>query len=88
MMRAFTQVDVNGADSAYPSIYADRSELIDAPTPWQKRGLQETASGYGARLTSGYKIRFCGRDYRIYVTCYGNSGSLWFTVKGQRIYVS
>jgi len=82
-VKEFTESDVIN-----DHIYADRSELIDSPTDWQKQGLQETASGYGNRLNSGLKIRFCGRDYRIYVTQFSNAGTAWFKVKGRRIVVS
>lgn len=69
-------LDTNGTD-----------ELIFAPLDWQKRGLSQTASGYGNKLVSRYKVRFEGRDYRLYVTCFSNTGSTWFTVRKQRIYV-
>lgn len=68
-------------------IVTDKSELVHCPTDWQKMGLMETASGYGARLNSGYKISFNGKLYRVYTTIYGNAGSSWFKVKGRKIYV-
>ena len=87
-MREFTQADVNTlSDGSYPRIYADRADLISAPLPWQTARIQETRTGYGARLNSGLKIWFEGRAYRLYVTIYGNSGSTWFTVRGKKIYV-
>ena len=43
---------------------------------------------YGGKLTHDYKINFKGRLYRLYVTCYSNIGSVWFTVKGRTIYVN
>ena len=64
------------------------SEIVDAQPAWMRRGLQQTASGYGARLNTGRKIHYNGKLYRLYATCYGNSASVWFTVQGQRIYVS
>lgn len=81
-MKEFTGDDVSNG-----RIFADRSELIFAPLEWQKRGLQETASGYGSRLNTGMKIRFDGRDYRLYATCFSNVSSVWFTVRGRKIYV-
>lgn len=63
-------------------------DLIYDPLPWQKRGLQQTTSGYGAKLTSSYKISFNGKRYRIYHTCYGNASSAWFVAKGRKIYVN
>ena len=61
--------------------------LIYSPLPWQKRGLQQTASGYGAKLTSCYKIKYNNRLYRVYHTCYSNSSSAWFVAKGQKRYL-
>jgi hypothetical protein len=86
----FTDADVeaHGAIPGAGSLYADRTELIHAPTAWQKQGLCQTASGYGAKLNSGYKISFNGKVYRIYVTCYGNAGSSWFKVRGRQIFVN
>ncbi len=82
-MREFTEADVQDG-----RISADAADLIDAQPQWMRRGLQETASGYGARLNSGRKIRYCGRAYRIYVTCFSNNGTCWFTARGKRIVVS
>ncbi len=88
MNTAFTALDVIGLeDNAFPRIYADRRELIQAPTEWQKMGLQETRTGYGRKLNSGLKIEYCGKLYRIYITIFSNNGSAWFTVKGKTIYV-
>jgi hypothetical protein len=91
-MRNFTESDVkrwttsNGKPMA--KIYFDTTkDLVECMLPWQKKGLQETSTGYGGKLTSSYKIQYCGKLYRLYVTCYSNCASHWFTVKGQTIYV-
>ena len=86
--KEFSEKDVEGLGSDYPRIYLDRSDLIDAPMRWHRQGLQQTASGYGGKLTTSHKIRYCGRAYRLYATCCGNASSVWFTAKGKRIYVS
>lgn len=88
-MKNFTETDVqpHGAIAGAGTIYADRSELVSAPTEWQKLGLQQTASGYGRKLNSGLKISFCGKLRRIYVTCFSNAGSAWFKVKGRQIFI-
>lgn len=82
-MKEFTDADVHNESLSinYPE------DLVLCELDWQKRGLQQTASGYGAKLTGRYKISFNGRLYRIYHTCYGNSSSPWFKVKGRTIYV-
>ena len=79
----FTDRDLDDRDT----IVTTRDKLIYAPLDWQKRGLQQTASGYGGKLNSGYNIIFNGRVYRIYITVYGNSGTAWFKAGSRRIVV-
>lgn len=63
-------------------------ELIERLLPWQKLGLQETASGYGRKLTSTRCVKLPdGRVRRVYVTCYSNVGSAWIILDGQRRYL-
>jgi hypothetical protein len=92
-MKNFTEDDVQtvkpyGDDRSYLKISADRDDLIDAPMWFHKKGLSETSTGYGKRLNSGYKISFNGKLYRVYVTIFSNSGTMWFTCKGRKIIVS
>ena len=82
--RQFTQADV----TLTGYIYADKSELVYDPPAWMRLGLQETASGYGKKLNSGYMILFCGKRYRVYVTIFSNAGTCWFTANGKRIVVA
>ncbi len=91
-MKTFTDSDVQdhgviaGAGSIYTKEY--RKDLILDQLDWQKRGLQQSATGYGAKLTTGYKINFNGKLFRVYCTCYGNAGSCWFISRGRKIFVS
>jgi hypothetical protein len=63
---------------------AEPYEVIDKPLEWQKLGLQQTASGYGRKLTSRRCIRLSnGRTYRIYITQISNAGSAWI-IRGKR----
>lgn len=88
-MKEFTEKDVVDTSHTLWTINIDSTDdLIFAQLTWQKRGLSQTASGYGNKLTSRYKIRYEGKDYRLYVTCFSNTGSTWFTAKGRRIYVN
>jgi hypothetical protein len=87
-MKEFTTADVSPCSAFDGHIYADTSELAYDPPEWMKRGLQETASGYGRKLNSGRKIHFNGRLYRVYVTCFSNAGTAWFTARGKRYSVS
>ena len=88
MTKSFTSADVDESNKEFPRIYADRADLLDEPLDWQKQGLQQTASGYGKKLTMPYKILFNAKKYRLYCTQYSNAGSVWFIAKGRRIYVS
>jgi hypothetical protein len=66
------------------TVFARRDELVYDPPEWMKRGLSETATGYGKRLNSGYKIHFEGKLRRIYITIFSNSGTAWFNCLGKR----
>jgi hypothetical protein len=62
--------------------------LIDRPLWWHLRGLQQTASGYGSKLTSSRVVKLAdGRERRVYVTCWSNSGTAWITLDGQQYVV-
>lgn len=78
----------NESDILRDHIYAEHSELVNAPMWWHTAGKTETRTGYGKRLNSGLKINFNGRLYRIYVTCFSNAGTAWFVSKGRKIVVS
>ena len=89
-MRKFTNADAveHGAVKNAMLINTDSlADLVHCPLPWQSRGLSQTATGYGAKLTTGHKISFCGRLYRLYNTCYSNCGSVWFIAKGIKYFV-
>lgn len=88
-MKEFATSDIDRAGQ-FPCIYlpAYYSCLVLDPLPWQRAGLQQTASGCGAKLASSYKICFEGKLCRIYHSYDGNAGTAWFTYKGERIFVS
>jgi len=86
-MKLFTDKDVD-TGGQFPRINCETSELVMSLLPWQKRGLQQTSTGYGAKLTSSFKINFNGKLRRLYHTCYGNASSCWFVTKGRKIFVN
>jgi len=57
------------------------------PPAWLAAGRQQTASGYGSRLNSGYTVKHNGRTYRIYTVCWSNCGTSYITTKTGRLYV-
>jgi len=61
--------------------------LIHDETEWQKRGLSQTASGYGAKLMTRWKVMHKGKFRRIYAINYGNSGSTFIILDKKRVFV-
>jgi hypothetical protein len=64
-------------------------EVEDRPLWWHLRGLQQTRSGYGRKLTSRTVVRFEGekRWRRVYVVCFSNSGTAYVETKAGSILV-
>lgn len=79
-MKNFTENDLEQRANSV-RLHADREDLIEDFPAWMKRGLQQTASGYGRKLNTGYKISFEGRKYRLYCHIFSNSGTTYFTTK-------
>jgi hypothetical protein len=52
---------------------------------WQKRGLSYTATGYGRRIPTEYKVQYNGRWQRVYCCIYSNNGVLYIQSKGKAI---
>jgi hypothetical protein len=88
IMKLFTNKDIHNAGEQTQTVYADYIDLVYRPLPWQELGLSQTASGYGRKLTNACKINFNGKLYRLYSTIFSNSGSVWFTVRGKKIFVN
>ena len=61
--------------------------LVEAPLWWQEQGLQETATGYGRKLTTRWKTHYMGHLRRVYCVCYSNVGTLYVLVKGVPHYI-
>lgn len=87
MPRAFTESDIQPSPSWDGRITCDRSDLIDAPTWWQSKGLQQTASGYGRKLLTPYKLSLNGRLLRVYCCCFSNSGTCYVITRGRSVIV-
>ena len=63
------------------------AQLIDAPLWWHLKGLSQTSTGYGRKLTTRYKVRHNGRLYRVYCVCFSNSGTLYILPGGTPLYI-
>lgn len=55
--------------------------------PWQTLGLSYTATGYGARIPTRYKVRWAGRWYRVYCAQFSNAGAMYIESRGEKITV-
>ena len=53
--------------------------------PWQARGLTYTASGYGHKIPTTYKVKHNNRWKRVYCRLYSNSGMLYIISSGDEI---
>lgn len=80
-------VDIKNNFPEYKTVAQD-VKLIEAPLWYHLRGLMQTSTGFGRKLVTPYKIEFNGRKYRVYCTQISNSGSLWFTAKGFKYFLS
>lgn len=61
------------------TIDRDQHETKDSPLGFHKRGLSQTASGYGRKLTTPTMIKYKDRWRRIYCCIYSNSGTCYIT---------
>ena len=56
-------------------------EVKENPLWFHKAGLTQTASGYGKKLATPYMVKLNNRWYRIYNSCFSNSGTLYIQSK-------
>ena len=62
-------------------------EFIDAPLWYHKRGLMQTATGYGSKIKTPFKALTNNRAYRVYCSIYSNVGLTYIIIKGEKITV-
>ena len=63
-------------------------ETIESPLWFHLKGLMQTATGYGSKLTTQYKVKYNNRLYRVYCHCFSNCGSLYIIVKNNRVFLN
>ena len=66
----------------------DSAELVLEPLWHHERGLQQTASGYGRKLSTPYVTYFGGRRRRVYCCCYSNLGTCYVIERGRWLIVT
>lgn len=63
-------------------------ELVDRPLWWHLKGLSQTRSGYGSKITSSRCVKLPdGRQRRIYVTIWSNAGTAWIILNNEKLIV-
>lgn len=78
MYKAELQIWNKGAQGDYISC-----QVKESPLAWQERGMQETASGYGLKLTSRFLVLFKGKWRRVYICQMGNAGTAYIGKPGK-----
>lgn len=86
-MKKFTSADVSNVGK-HPCLYVERNEFIEKPLWWHKRGLMQTRTGYGRKLTTDLMIHFNGRLRRVYACVYSNAGSCYIIHNGQWLFIN
>lgn len=54
---------------------------------WQEKGLSYTASGYGSKIPTRYKVKHNNKWKRVYCRIYSNIGTLYIMDKGEKLIV-
>lgn len=70
------------------AIKATTAALIYAPLLHHTRGLMQTATGYGSKLATPYKLRIGRRAYRVYSRCFSNVSSEYILFRGQDFFLN
>jgi hypothetical protein len=61
------------------------TEIKDAPMWYHKRGLSQTASGYGKKLNTGKMAKYNNKWYRLYCCIFSNIGTCYIISKGKEL---
>lgn len=66
-----------------------RRPLNLGPNSWMRRAPGQNADGYGKKITMDIVLKFAGnkQEYRVYLTCWSNSGKCWITYRGRKLFL-
>jgi len=68
----------------------DNGETLNAhyvPLWYHEQGLSQTASGYGKKLKTVYKVENKNRLYRVYTDVVSNSNVIYIYEKQKKVYL-
>lgn len=75
------------AENAPHRIKAALKDLVVDEPQWMQRGLSPTASGYGKKIPTRYKLRYNNRLHRIYGCCFSNVATTYIVSRNRTIIV-
>ena len=64
-----------------------KDDFIQCPLWYHIKGLSQTASGYGVKLSTSHKVKYNNRLHRVYCMICSNIGSLYIISKGKRLHI-
>lgn len=76
-MQAYVHTKSDRGAGNYDSYLTVSVDVKIEELPHHKSGLSFTASGYGARIPTIYKVKYNGRWRRVYCIQYSNAGTLF-----------
>lgn len=77
MQRAYIHAKSRREDGSFDSFLTIYVDVKEAILPWQARGLQYTATGYGSRTPTRYMVKYNNKWRRVYCRIYSNNGTLY-----------
>jgi hypothetical protein len=66
----------------------EKLDVVIKMLPFQKIGLQFTASGYGSKIPTRYMVRYEGKLRRVYCIIYSNVGTLYIGKLSDNLIIS
>lgn len=76
-MKAYIQTSCARPDGTRDTFLTVSVDAKVDELPWQKAGLSFTATGYGRRIPSRYKVFYRGKWRRVYVRRISNAGTAY-----------
>ncbi len=64
-----------------------QENFFEKPLWFHKRGLMQTATGYGSKLSTPYMVRHNNRNKRVYCSCFSNCGTLYIMSMGKKLII-
>ena len=86
-MKAYIQTHQTRLDGLKDSFATIAVDCKIKPLPWQIRGLQYTATGYGSKIPTRYMVRFNDKWRRVYCMIYSNIGTLYIGKRSDNLII-